>query len=549
MRIGLMVDSFVEDAWIGKIIADIRDSGFADIVLVVENIPIPSRKPSRRERLRRYWRQGLYNLYVRFDHSRYRPRHDAFAQVDLSPLLEGVARIRVEPLRKGFTDRFREEDLEVIKAAKLDVLFRFGFRIIRGPVLNTARAGVWSFHHDDNLEYRGSPPSFWEIYERNPVSGSILQVLTDSLDGGRVLYRSHSATCLNSLQANRNPLYWKTAEFALRRLRQLDQHGMGFLEALPTWNENVPYTRGIYRAPKFGQMLYFIGGQIHRRVRSNLNRAISGNSPQWFVALRPRALASFAETTGYRVIVPPRDRFYADPFLVDRDGKSFLFYENYSFAKERAHISCSEVRPDASITEPVTVLECPYHLSYPFIFDHDGETYMIPESAANRTVDIYRAEQFPTKWTYHGILLADVNAVDATIHAAGGKLWMFVGVAASHYPDCDELCLYHADNVLGPWTPHPLNPIISDVRRARPAGKLFFEDGKLIRPSQDCSQAYGYALNFSEVVRLNETEYEERPIAKILPTWHKGNLGTHHFTRSNSFEAIDGNIRVKTLSR
>ena len=104
-------------------------------------------------------------------------------------------------------------------------------------------------HHDDNLEYRGGPPLFWEIYERNPVSGTILQILTDSLDGGNVIYRGHSSTEMSSLYRNRNPIYWKTVEFVLRRLRDLDSRGIEYIESLATYREDAVYTRGIYPTP------------------------------------------------------------------------------------------------------------------------------------------------------------------------------------------------------------------------------------------------------------------------------------------------------------
>jgi hypothetical protein len=74
---------------------------------------------------------------------------------------------------------------------------------------------------------------------------------------------------------------------------------------------------------------------------------------------------------------------------------------------------------------------------------------------------------------------------------------------------------------------------------------LFYEADRLIRPSQDCSKAYGYALVFSEVLTLSETEYEERPIARLDPDWVRGNLGTHTYTRTEQFEVIDGNFPAK----
>lgn len=167
--------------------------------------------------------------------------------------------------------------------------------------------------------------------------------------------------------------------------------------------------------------------------------------------------------------------------------------------------------------------------------------YMIPETRQNRTVELYREDKFPTSWSLVAILLKDIFAVDATIHQADGKFWMFVGLSNGKYSSCDELGIFHAESLLGPWNPHRSNPVISDVRRARPAGALFYQDGKLIRPSQDCAKAYGYALCFSEVIVLNEMEYREIPLGRISPEWTRDNLGTHTYSRTDDFEVIDGN--------
>ena len=170
---------------------------------------------------------------------------------------------------------------------------------------------------------------------------------------------------------------------------------------------------------------------------------------------------------------------------------------------------------------------------------------MIPETKGNRTVELYRATNFPTEWTLDTTLLSDIHAVDATIYKQNGKYWMFVGISNGRYSNCDELGIFFSDALKGPWTPHPRNPVISDVRRARPAGAFFLDQGRLIRPSQDCAKAYGYATVFSEVVTLSETEYEERPIARLDPDWVANNLGTHTYTRTDQFEVIDGNFNAR----
>jgi hypothetical protein len=154
-------------------------------------------------------------------------------------------------------------------------------------------------------------------------------------------------------------------------------------------------------------------------------------------------------------------------------------------------------------------------------------------------VELYRAANFPTAWTAEAVLLRDVHVVDATIHKVNGKFWMFAGVSNGNYSNSDELCLFFADALTGPWTPHVANPVVSDVRHARPAGRLFYEGGRLIRPSQDCGKAYGYALAFSEVVTLSESEYEERQISRLEPDAVEGCVGTHTYNRTEQFEVVD----------
>jgi hypothetical protein len=169
--------------------------------------------------------------------------------------------------------------------------------------------------------------------------------------------------------------------------------------------------------------------------------------------------------------------------------------------------------------------------------------YMIPETRQERTVELYRATSFPAAWTAETVLIRDIDAVDATIQKIDGKFWMFAGVSNGKYSNCDELNLFFTDVLTGPWTPHPCNPVLSDVRRARPAGALFYDRGRLIRPSQDCGKAYGYALVFSEVVTLSETQYEERLVSRLDPDSAQGILAIHTYNRTEQFEVIDKTLR------
>jgi hypothetical protein len=539
LRVGVMLDFYLSSAWITRIVQQIQASGFARIELVVLN----DAGPSFKRKLRRRLKFALFRLYEQADYWWSRANPDALAATDLTSLLEGVPCLAVHPVSSGFTDRIPDEELAAIHGHQLDVLFRFGFRILRGPILDATRCGVWSFHHGDNRLYRGGPALFWEIYEGNPVSGTMLQILTEELDGGRVICRGSSATHLTSLYRNRNRNYWKTADFAMRRLRDVDSRGFAYIQALSTCGEQENYTRGIYHTPGNLQMVRFLGRLLGRWLKNQAAAARSGGHPRWFLAIRPRKMERrFDDAAEYRLLLPPKGQSYADPFLVEREGKTWLFFESLRFRERWGVISCSELGPDGKPGEPIEVLRRPYHLSYPFVFEHEAQVYMIPETRQNRTIELYRATSFPEQWALDAVLLSNICAVDATLARIGGKFWLFAGISNGMHSNSDELGVFFADALTGPWTPHPSNPVVSDVRRSRPAGALFYDRERLIRPSQDCSRAYGYALVFSEIVVLTETEYEERPIARIDPGWTKGNRGTHTYSRSERFEAIDGNL-------
>jgi len=134
-------------------------------------------------------------------------------------------------------------------------------------------------------------------------------------------------------------------------------------------------------------------------------------------------------------------------------------------------------------------------------------------------------------------LMENVKAKDATLFEADGRWWMFVSM--TEVPFCDELHLFYADSPLGPWKPHRQNPISSDVRNLRPAGKLFTWRNQLYRPAQDCSRYYGYAVTINRVRKLTPDEFEEEEVSKILPQWRKDVLATHTLNVCEDLTVVD----------
>jgi len=242
---------------------------------------------------------------------------------------------------------------------------------------------------------------------------------------------------------------------------------------------------------------------------------------------------------------PPRDRSWADPFPVVRDGRCWVFFEEVVHHPKKGRIAVMELREDGSAGPLTVILDRECHLSYPFVFEHGGEWWLIPESGANRTVDLYRCDQWPHRWTHEKTLFRDTRIVDATLWEHGGRWWLFAGAPRRRGDASGQLNLWFADSpCAGDWTPHPANPVVVDRSRARPAGRLFRHDGQVIRPAQDCSVRYGYAVRFMAIEELSPDAYREREVKAFLPDWDRTIRATHTFNRAGDWILADCARRI-----
>ena len=296
-------------------------------------------------------------------------------------------------------------------------------------------------------------------------------------------------------------------------------------------------------------MLRFLTRCLPRPAKK-VYRRLFGDE-QWFLVVnagRPlidSVMTGEAPAVQMKVYHAPPGRFWADPVPIVVDSKVWVFFEDYSFATKKAVISCAPVSADGDLGEVTTALECPYHLSYSFVFEHRGQLYLIPDTWDENRVDLWRCRRFPDDWSRERTLLDSVSMSDPTLHRQDGKLWLFGTVSEVRARANDELHIYVADALDSAWRPHPANPVVSDRRRARPAGRLFFREGCLIRPAQDCSGRYGRAVVLNRVDALNEHSYAETPIGRIDGSALPGNRGTHTVNYAGGLEFLDGRTRAR----
>jgi hypothetical protein len=550
LRVGLLISSFSVSRWIHDAVHDLRTSGIADIVLVIKREDdVSGASPSLLRRIVCSRSRLLYTLYSKLDRFIFNAEPDPFTSTDIQPLVGNCPVLRVTPITTRHSDYFTDADVDAIATYDLDVAVLLGsFRILRGRALQIARYGVWSYHHGDNLTNRGVPEGFWEVMEGAPVTGSILRVLDEDLGGGHVLYRSYSKTDARSVVRNRRRHYWKSSAFLLRKLRDLYREGPDSLRETSGADAHpAPYSHRLYSVPTNSEMSRLLLRLVGRLVRDKLTELLWWE--QWFMAYR--ISTPTAEEAGrpdlipyrFKTLVPPRDRFWADPCAVKEGDRYFIFFEEWIYGRPKAHISVMEVDKSGPAGDSIPVLEPDYHLSHPFLFEWEGTHYLIPESAENRTVELYRAMSFPDKWELAGVLLTNVRAADATVACLGNLWWMFVTIGGQRVSKNDELHLFFAEKPLGPWQPHRRNPVKSDVRSARPAGGVFRWAGHYYRPSQDCSTTYGHAIVLNRIETIDPANYHETEVARITPTWRPRLSATHTINAVAGLTVIDGCMR------
>jgi hypothetical protein len=208
-------------------------------------------------------------------------------------------------------------------------------------------------------------------------------------------------------------------------------------------------------------------------------------------------------------------QFVADPFMLEHQGEWFLFFEtlpkalnsltNPTLAKGVIGLAKSSNGIDWHYQG--TVLQEPWHLSYPHVFESQGVHYMLPETLEADCIRLYKADIFPTIWSPIADLLPGRHA-DASLFHYQQTWWMFSCATPEQH---DTLELHYSTDLMGPWIAHPSNPIIkNDARIARPAGRVIEWQNKLFRFAQDCFPRYGSQVRVFEITGLSPDSYTER---------------------------------------
>ena len=516
LRVGVILPDHMVPAWVRQMLETINSSSHADISALAFADQTNSSTTSANKQ---------YDLQLNLDKKIFRPAPDPWTLSDIRQVLYNTQALGAD----------LHERISRFRAMRLDLLLNLSLEDMPKSLLDVARFGAWSLRCNNVRVTTGSEIGWLEILNDIPVMHCDIEIErkeTTLLYSGSVI-----ATNLSSISLNQKSFFWRASQIVPRAFQKLHTKGEPeFFRQTKTVE-----TSEKAKVPSSAQSTSLAQKQALQTYENKVRRRIT---PQ------PWALMAGKSTDGYKfnweqlnLKSPPRDVFWADPFFLKKQDTTYLFFEEYVYKTQRGRISYATIDESGQISDPKVALERPYHLSYPFIFEHRGEFYMIPETAQNRAIEVHHCTRFPAKWVYQKTLMPAVQAVDTTLFQHMARWWMFVNIAHEGGSTWDELHLFYADDPLSTeWTPHPMNPVISDVRSARPAGRLFRRDGRLIRPSQDSSLRYGYALNFNSITKLTVYEYEEELLDRIEPP-NDDILAIHTYNESDDCVVVDALLK------
>lgn len=432
----------------------------------------------------------------------------------------------------GFVYRYTEEDILIIKSLGLDVIIRCGSGILRGEILKVSKHGIISFHHGDNTKYRGGPAGFWEVLNKEPSSGFVIQRLANELDGGDILFRGAFPT-QRFYSLNQAMLYTKSNIYMKLLLENIaSKNSLNIIEL------GSPYDRRLYQEPNFFEVFQYLL-YISKSLFLKFKNRILNKKSTWNVSYLASEWINAVLWKG-KTIPNPENHYLADPFVFYGEDASYIFVEDFDFTKNKGGIRLYKVDVDIAIDLGI-IIEEEFHMSFPYIFEYDGAIYMCPETSQNQEIRLYQCVEFPCKWIFHSVAIKNIHAVDSMIFKQDGLWWLFTNTDNSKVEEyCSELMIFYSDNPLsGKWLPHKKNPVVVNSNHARNGGILIAENNYYRIAQRQGFLTYGKSISVRKIDKLNKDQYSESEYSVLNADFNKSAFGIHHMHADKNFTVYD----------
>lgn len=526
LRFGLMINSLNVEQWQHDTIRLLMDNGMKLSLIIQKadstfpfSITKKNKNKSHGHFLYRLWNRFLFHPRSKFP-------------INIDKLTDGIPTIFCAPRVIRGISYFNEMDIQEIRNQNLDFILQLGFDIVAGEVINTTKYGVWKFNHGD---------SFWRYMRGKHSNSVILQKLSGKEEKEIYLKEIKLSTILHSYKAHLEQLHFDGSVLPLQVCKEILTTGE--LKSM-TIDSKIKES---HLPNDFNMVSYYLKS-VWRRIAFHLNDLF--RQEDWNVGYCNCPIEDFVSAKENEELEihwfkkPRKNCYFADPFIIKTEKDTYIFFEWYSYSKGKADLAVARKSEDFKQYHILTNFK--EHRSYPYVFSHEGTIYCMPEANQTNQVCLYRFNEEKLTVEKDCVLLDGFPIVDATLYHHENKWFMFlVNQKKSH----SHLEIYYSDNLKGPYLPHHNNPVMIDCSKARPAGKIFSCDGRIIRPSQNSTSHYGESLILEEIEILSEKQFSTIPFKIIEPIENSDyGKGIHTINGDDNITVFDGKRFVFTMS-
>jgi hypothetical protein len=525
LRFAILLEGVQLSQWQAECVSWLVASSAATLELIIKAVPRKERPLRRALSLLRYalWRAHLFSLGRKLATGPSDPK-----------LFDDVEVFACESRSRSGALELGDSETEQIRSRRFDFILCFSESTPANGPATAAAQGIWCFRYGDALDASGPLAAFRAAVLRrdNVVRVGLVRFIGGH---GRLLRDGYFAVPDYSFKKTLAGIMSGSVDFPVLACRDL-LAGREFGRTLA----DLPSASDTAGMPGNAVMFKFLI-RMYARKPVALFRALLTRE-QWNTGfLDATSLDPFNIATARNVRWLPAKGvkdFGADPFFLRRDDKVVLLVEELDPANNCGRIAAHLI--DGGRIVPLgTVIEEPFHSSYPCLVQSQGQIYCVPEQAEAKSIMLYRGIDFPLRWERMGPLLTGVEAVDSTLFQHGDYWWLVYTDASIDRNG--RLMLWYASDLTGPWQPHALNPVKIDPRSSRGAGPPFVYRGALVRPSQDCSVTYGAKIIFNRVITLTPSQFHEEVIGELRPDpAGPYSLGLHTISYDGSVAVVDG---------
>ena len=489
-----------------------------------------------RQRLAERLRRWIFAMVVGFERRVLGLRSKATWRVErcsLAPLVANRIDVTISMPTDGASGRVAATDVLRIKSLEFDLIVCIGAPRLGGDILGAARLGMIGVIDalDPETNFKGAElEGFWEVVARSESTrfGVFLRQ-----DGATDVYIACGACQTADMYLlNRASMVRKTFAQLKVVLDNTARDG-----ALPAAKQDAPNDTN-RSLPGVRTSLHYLVSWFGRMAIRALLRRLKFEE-RWNVSY-VKGNWRTVDLCEARALPWLHGRFLADPFVIERDGRTFLFVEDFVYRVGRGHITVFELRIDGP-QELGVCLQEPFHLSFPYLFEFEGKLYMCPETNEAHQVRVYCCEEFPLRWRLAAVIMDQIDAADPMLFERDGRWWLLLNRDYAGDGDfCWALDLYSADSPLSTnWTPHRHNPICTDSARARNGGFLVEGEHSFRAGQRQGFDLYGAGLSVFEMEVVSPNDYCERLVRVIKADFHSGLVGAHHLNSTGSVTVVD----------